>query len=130
MKWNKFIQNYNDLTSLVFYHLYDMTDNENQKLTIFKFKNLLKTSSIKYYYSYEIAYKQINFQIDIKQPGFITNSINVFFNEKNNIRYSLRENDFFNRKSLSNINVHKTVFLWTYFLILLNSINYGLEESE
>ena len=30
MKWNKFIQNYNDLTSLVFYHLYDMTDNENQ----------------------------------------------------------------------------------------------------
>jgi hypothetical protein len=130
VKWDKFIQEYNDLTSLVFYHLYDMTDNENQKLTIFKFKNLLKTSSIKYYYSYEIAYKQINFQIDIKQPGFTVNSINVFFNEENNIRYSLRENDFFNRQSLSNINVHKTVFLWTYFLMFINSINYGLEESE
>lgn len=37
MKWDKFIQEYNDLTSLVFYHLYDMTDNENQKLTIFKY---------------------------------------------------------------------------------------------
>ena len=130
MKWSTFIQNYNDLTSLVFYHLYDMTDNENQKLIIFKFKNLLKTSHIKYYYSYEIAYKQINFQVDIKQLGFITNSINVFFNEKNSIRYSLRENDFFNRKSLSNINVHKSIFLWTYFLMFINSINYGLKESE
>ena len=130
MNWNKFIEDYNDLTSLVFYHLYDITNNENQKLTMFKFKNLLKTSSIKYYYSYEIVYKQINFQIDIKQPGFIINSINIFFNEKNNIRYSLRENDFFNRQSLSNINVYKTIFLWIYFLMFINSINYELEELE
>jgi len=128
MKWDKFIQEYNDLTSSIFYHLYDMTDNENQKLTIFKFKNLLKTSSIKYYYSYEIAYKQINFQVDIKIAGKVINSINVFFNKENNIHYSLRENDFFNRQSLSNINVHKTVFLWTYFLMFINSIKYELEE--
>lgn len=130
MKWDKFIQNYNDLTGLVFYHLYDMTDNENQKLTIFKFKNLLKTSCIKYYYSYEIASNQINFQVDIKTAGKIVNSINVFFNKGNNIRYSLREDDFFNRKTLSNINVHKTVFLWTYFLMLLSSVKYELGGLE
>lgn len=130
MKWDKFIQEYNDLTSSIFYYLYDITNQENQRLTIFEFKSLLKTSHIEYYYTYEIAYKQINFQIDIKQPGFIVNSINVFLSDENNIRYSLRENDFFNRQSLSNINVHKTVFLWTYFLMFINSINYGLEESE
>ena len=128
MKWNTFIQNYNDLTSLVFYHLYEMTDNENQKLIIFKFKNLLRTSRIEYYYSYEIAYKKINFLVDIKQPGFIVNSIHVFLSDENNIHYSLRENDFFNRQSLSNINVHKIIFLWTYFLMLSKVVEYKIGE--
>lgn len=50
-------------------------------------------------------------------------SINVFFME-NNVRYSLFEDSFFNRKTLSNINIHKTIFLWTYFLMLLNGFNY------
>lgn len=53
-----------------------------------------------------------------------------FLMKKNSIRYSLRENDFFNRKTLSNINVHKTVFLWTYFLMLLSSVKYELGGLE
>lgn len=127
MKWNKFIQNYNNLTDRIFYYFYEI-DQEGQRLDLFLFRHPYKISYIRYYYSYEIASNQINFQVDIKTAGKVVNSINVFFNKKNNIRYSLREDDFFNRKSLSNINVHKTVFLWTYFLILLNSIKYELEE--
>lgn len=51
-----------------------------------------------------------------------------FLIKKNNIRYSLREDDFFNRKILSNMNVHKTIFLWTYFLMLSKVIEYKIGE--
>lgn len=129
MNWDKFIKEYNNVTNRMFYYLYE-TDQEGQRLDLFLFQHPYKISYIRYYYSYEIASNQINFQVDIKTAGKVINSINVFFNEKNSIRYSLRENDFFNQQSLSNINVHKIIFLWTYFLMFINSINYGLEESE
>lgn len=98
MKWNKFIEEYNNITDRIFYYLYEIVSN------------------------------QINFQVDIKTAGKIINSINVFFNKESNIRYSLREDDFFNRKTLSYINVHKTVFLWTYFLMLSKVVEYKIGE--
>lgn len=125
MKWNKFIQNYNGLTSLVFYHLCEI-DQEGQRLDLFLFQHPYKISYIRYYYSYEIISDQINFQIDIKTAGKVVNSINVFFNKENNIRYSLREDDFFNRKTLSNMNIHKTIFLWTYFLMFSKVVEYKI----
>lgn len=125
MKWDKFIEEYNNITDRIFYYLYEI-DQEGQRLDLFLFQHPYKINYIRYYYSYEIASNQINFQVDIKTAGKIVNSINVFFNNGSNICYSLREDDFFNRKTLSNINVHKTVFLWTYFLMLLNSAKYKL----
>lgn len=127
MKWNKFIQNYNDLTDRIFYYLYEI-DQEGQRLDLFLFQHPYKISYIRYYYSYEIASNQINFQVDIKIAGKVVNSINIFFNKENNIRYSLREDDFFNRKTLSNMNVHKTIFLWTYFLMFSKVIEYKIGE--
>jgi hypothetical protein len=127
MKWDKFIKEYNDLTEYL-YNYWLFKGKENKKLNLFLFQHPLKINYIKYYYSYEIAQNQINFQISVKQSGKSVDCFNLFFNEKNNIRYALRENDFFNRQSLSNINVHKTIFLWTYFLMLSKVAEYEIGE--
>lgn len=47
-----------------------------------------------------------------------------FGKEDDKLEYLLREDNFFNRKTLSNINIHKTIFLWIYFLMLINGFNH------
>ena len=123
MNWNTFIKDYNELTALSFDYLYHL-NKEDQELEIFKFNSTLKTNWIRYYYTYDIDYNEINFQIDVKSPGKFVDTINIFYTGGNNIQHILRENEYFSRKKLSNISVHKTVFLWTYFLMLLNGFNH------
>lgn len=125
MNWNTFVEDYNELTALVFDYLYHL-GNEDQDLEIFKFNSILNTNWIRYYYTYDIDHNYINFQIDIKTSGKTITCINTYLSEDGNFEYVLRENEFFNRKTLSNINVHKTVFLWTYFLMLINNMNHKL----
>lgn len=125
MKWNTFIEDYNELTALSFDYLYHL-NKEDQELEIFKFNSILNTNWIRYYYTYDIDYNEINFQIDVKSSGKFVDTINIFYTGGNNIQHVLRENEYFIQKTLSNINVHKTVFLWTYFLMLLNGFNHKL----
>lgn len=125
MNWNTFVEDYNELTALAFDYLYHL-GNEDQDLEIFKFNSILNTNWIRYYYTYDIDHNYINFQIDIKTSGKTITCINAYLSEDGNFKYVLRENEFFNRKTLSNINVHKTVFLWTYFLMLINNMNHKL----
>lgn len=125
MNWNHFIKDYNGLTALSFDYLYHF-GKEDEDLEIFKFNSELKTNWIRYYYTYDIDYNEINFQIDVKSPGKFVDTINIFYTGEDNIQYVLRENEYFSRKTFSNINVHKTVFLWTYFLMLLNGFNHKL----
>lgn len=125
MNWNHFIEDYNELTALSFDYLYHF-GKEDEDLEIFKFNSELKTNWIRYYYTYDIDYNEINFQIDVKSPGKFVDTINIFYTGGDNIQHVLRENEYFSRKTLSNINVHKTVFLWTYFLMLLNGFNHKL----
>ena len=123
MNWNHFIEDYNELTALSFDYLYHF-GKEDEDLEIFKFNSELKTNWIRYYYTYDIDYNEINFQIDVKSPGKYIDTINIFYTGGDNIQHVLRENEYFSRKTLSNINVHKTVFLWVYFLMLLNGFNH------
>lgn len=125
MNWNHFIEDYNELTALSFDHLYHFSK-EDEDLEIFKFNSGLKTNWIRYYYTYDIDHNEINFQIDIKSPGKYIDTINIFYTGGDNIQHVLRENEYFSRKTLSNINIHKTVFLWTYFLMLINGFNHKL----
>ena len=125
MNWNHFIEDYNELTALSFDYLYHF-GKEDEDLEIFKFNSELKTNWIRYYYTYDIDYNEINFQIDVKLPGKYIDTINIFYIGGDNIQHVLRENEYFSRKTLSNINVHKTIFLWTYFLMLLNGFNHKL----
>ena len=125
MNWNHFIEDYNELTALSFDHLYHFSK-EDEDLEIFKFNSGLKTNWIRYYYTYDIDHNEINFQIDVKSPGKYIDTINIFYTGGDNIQHVLRENEYFSRKTLSNINIHKTVFLWTYFLILINGFNHKL----
>lgn len=129
MNWSTFVEDYNELTALSFDHLYHFCK-EDEDLEIFKFNSELKTSWIRYYYTYDIDYNEINFQIDVKSPGKYIDTINIFYTGGDNIQHVLRENEYFSRKTLSNINVHKTVFLWTYFLMLLNGFNHKLARCE
>lgn len=129
MNWNHFIEDYNELTALSFDYLYHF-GKEDEDLEIFKFNSELKTNWILYYYTYDIDYNEINFQIDVKSPGKYINTINIFYTGGDNIQHVLRENEYFSRKTLSNINVHKTVFLWVYFLMLLNGFNHKLVRCE
>lgn len=123
MNWSTFIEDYNELTTLAFDHLYHL-GKEDDDLEIFKFNSILNTSWIRYYYTYDIDHNEINFQIDIKEPGKMITCINAYLSEDEKFKYVLRKNEFFDRKTLSNINVHKTVFLWTYFLMLINGFNH------
>lgn len=123
MNWNHFIEDYNELTALSFDYLYHFSK-EDEDLEIFKFNSELKTSWIRYYYTYDIDYNEINFQIDVKSPGKHIDTINIFYTGGNNIQHILRENEYFSRKTLSNINIHKTIFLWIYFLMLINGFNH------
>lgn len=125
MNWNKFIEDYNELTVFSFDHLYHLGQ-EDDTLDIFLFQHPYKINWIKYYYTYDIDHNHINFQIDIKTSGKTIQCLDVYLSENGKIRYILREDEFFNRKTLSNINVQKTVFLWTYYLMLINGINYKL----
>lgn len=125
MNWNHFIEDYNELTALSFDHLYHFSK-EDEDLEIFKFNSGLKTNWIRYYYTYDIDHNEINFQIDVKSPGKYIDTINIFYTGGDNIQHVLRENEYFSRKTLSNINIHKTVFLWTYFLMLINGFNHKL----
>lgn len=125
MNWNHFIEDYNELTALSFDYLYHF-GKEDEDLEIFKFNSELKTNWIRYYYTYDIDHNEINFQIDVKSPGKFVDTINIFYTGGNNIQHILRENEYFSRKTLSNINIHKTVFLWTYFLMLINGFNHKL----
>ena len=129
MNWSTFVEDYNELTALSFDHLYHF-GKEDEDLEIFKFNSELKTNWILYYYTYDIDYNEINFQIDVKSPGKYINTINIFYTGGDNIQHVLRENEYFSRKTLSNINVHKTVFLWVYFLMLLNGFNHKLVRCE
>lgn len=123
MNLNIFIKDYNELTALSFDYLYHL-NKEDQELEIFKFNSTLNTNWLRYYYTYDIDYNEINFQIDVKSPGKFVDTINIFYTGGNNIQHILRENEYFSRKTLSNINIHKTVFLWTYFLMLINGFNH------
>lgn len=123
MNWNHFIEDYNELTALSFDYLYHFSK-EDEDLEIFKFNSELKTNWIRYYYTYDIDHNEINFQIDVKLPGKYIDTINIFYTGGDSIQYILKENEYFSRKTLSNINIHKTVFLWTYFLMLLNGFNH------
>lgn len=123
MNWNHFIEDYNELTALSFDYLYHFSK-EDEDLEIFKFNSELKTNWIRYYYTYDIDHNEINFQIDVKSPGKYIDTINIFYTGGDSIQYILKENEYFSRKTLSNINIHKTVFLWTYFLMLLNGFNH------
>lgn len=123
MNWNHFIGDYNELTALSFDYLYHF-GKEDEDLEIFKFNSGLKTNWIRYYYTYDIDYNEINFQIDVKSPGKFVYTINIFYTGGNSIQHILRENEYFSRKTLSNINVHKTIFLWIYFLMLINGFNH------
>lgn len=129
MNWNHFIKDYNELTALSFDYLYHF-GKEDEDLEIFKFNSGLKANWIRYYYTYDIDHNEINFQIDVKSPGKYIDTINIFYTGGDNIQHVLRENEYFSRKTLSNINVHKTVFLWTYFLMLLNGFNHKLVRCE
>lgn len=125
MNWNTFVEDYNELTALSFDRLYHLGQ-EDDDLEIFKFNSILNTNWIRYYYTYDIDHNEINFQIDIKTSGKTIECINAYLSEDGKFKYLLRENEFFNRKTLSNINVHKIVFLWTYFLMLINGMNHKL----
>lgn len=125
MNWSTFVEDYNELTTLSFDHLYHF-GKEDEDLEIFLFQHQYRINWIKYYYTYDIDYNYINFQIDIKTSGKTITCINAYLSEDGKFKYVLRENEFFNRKTLSNINVHKTIFLWTYFLMLINGMNYKL----
>lgn len=128
MNWNHFIKDYNELSAFSFDYLYHF-GKEDEDLEIFKFNSELKTNWIRYYYTYDINYNEINFQIDVKSPGKFVDTINIFYTGGNNIQYILRENEYFSRKTLSNINVHKTIFLWIYFLMLINGFNHKFVRS-
>lgn len=123
MNWNHFIKDYNELTALSFDYLYHF-GKEDEDLEIFKFNSGLKSNWIRYYYTYDIDHNEINFQIDVKSPGKFVDTINIFYTGGNNIQHILRENEYFSRKTLSNINVHKNIFLWIYFLMLINGFNH------
>lgn len=123
MNWSTFVEDYNELTALSFDHLYHF-GKEDEDLEIFLFQHPYRINWIKYYYTYDIDHNYINFQIDIKTSGKYIRSINVYLSEDDKLEYLLREDDFFNRKTLSNINVHKTIFLWIYFLMLINGFNH------
>ena len=118
MNWSTFIEDYNELTALSFDHLYH-SGKEDEDLEIFLFQHPYRINWIKYYYTYDIDHNYINFQIDIKTSGKTIECINTYLSEDGKFKYLLRENDLFNRKTLSNINVHKTIFLWIYFLMLM-----------
>lgn len=126
MKWNKFIKEYNELTEYS-YSYWFFRGEENKKLKIFLFTHpILNSYYFQYYYTYDQVGQQINYQMDKKTAGHTIECINIFNDEHNIISLYPRHTIISNWKFFDQY-VHRSIFLWTYFLMLTQVVNYKLE---
>lgn len=126
MKWNKFIEDYNELTLTVFNKLVT-SGKKDSELKIFLFTHpVLNSYYFRYYYTYDSISHQINYQMDKKTAGHTIECINIFNDEHNIISLYPRHTIISNWKFFDQY-VHRSIFLWTYFLMLTQVINYELE---
>lgn len=126
MKWNKFIKDYNELTLTVFNKLVT-SDKKDSELKIFLFTHpVLNSCYFRYYYTYDSISHQINYQMDKKTAGHTIKCINIFNNEDNIISLYPTHTIISNWKFFDQY-VHRSIFLWTYFLMLTQVVNYKLE---
>lgn len=93
-----------------------------------KYKILLRNTPVDEY-DYELCYDAFNSNflnsLHMTYWLFIMYSkASLYLISNVKLEYLLREDDFFNRKTLSNINIHKIIFLWIYFLMFINGFNH------